>query len=86
MTIVFTIIFCLSLAAGAALGYITQTDALGYAVNMVIGGFIGSSIIALLFSWLYFFQQETDQEKIERLKQEINELKGNQFKGVKRLE
>lgn len=76
MTIVFTCIFCASLAAGAAWGYINQTDALGYAVNMVIGGFLGSSIIALLFSWLYFFQQETDREKIERLQQEINEIKG----------
>lgn len=81
MTIVFTIIFCLSLAAGAGWGYLTQADTLGYVVSMVIGGFIGSSIIALLFSWLYFFQQETDQEKIERLQQEINELKG-----IKRIE
>lgn len=81
MTIVFTIIFCLSLAAGAAWGYVTEASTLGYAVDMVIGGFLGSSIIALVFSWLYFFQKETDQEKIERLQQEINDLKG-----IKRLE
>ncbi len=80
ITFVFTIIFCLSIAAGWGFAYINGTDWIGYTVSIVIAGFIGSSIIALVFSWLYFFQKETDKEKIMRLKQEINELKG-----VKRL-
>ena len=76
ITIVFTFIFCLSLAAGWGVAYMNGQDLIGYAVSIIIGGFIGSSIIALVFSWLYFFQKETDREKIQRLQQEINEIKG----------
>lgn len=76
MTILFSMIFILSLAGGWLWGYLNKADIFGYAVSIVIGGFIGSSIIALLFSWLYFFQKETDQEKIQRLQEEINDIKG----------
>ena len=81
MTIFFSIIFCLSLGCGWAWGYVNQADLLGYGVSIVIGGFIGSCIISIIFTYLYFFQKETDKEKIERLKTEINELKD-----VKRIE
>jgi len=46
-----------------------------------VAGFLGSSIIALIFSYLYFFQKETDTDKIKRLVQEIN-----QIKEIKRIE
>jgi len=76
ITILFTTIFCLSLAAGWALAFYNGSDLLGYAMSIIIGGFAGSSIIALVFSWLYFFQKETDSEKIQRLREEINRIKG----------
>lgn len=81
MTILFSIIFCICMAGGWAWGYLNGYSYGGYAVSLMVAGFIGSSIIALLFSWLYFFQKETDKEKILRLQQEINEIKD-----VKRLE
>lgn len=76
ITILFGLIFLLSLAAGWGWAYLHGMDVIGYAVSIIIGGFIGSSIVALVFSWLYFFQKETDREKVQRLRQEINELKG----------
>ena len=81
MTILFSIIFCISLAGGWAFAHLNGYSAWGVAASIICGGFIGSSLIALIFTWLYLFQKETDQEKIQRLRQEINELKA-----VKRIE
>lgn len=81
MNIIFGIIFVLSIAGGAAWGYINNLTIAGYIISLSVAGFIGSSVIALIFSYLYFYQQETDKEKIQRLQQEINEIKG-----VKKLE
>ena len=81
MNIVFGIIFCLSLAGGWGYGYLHDQTITGYVISIAISGFIGSSVVALLFSWLYFFQKETDREKIERLQKEINDLRQ-----VKRIE
>ena len=76
ITILFSIIFSLCLTAGWAWGYVNGMGLMGYTVSILVGGFIGSSIIALVFSWLYFFQKETEKEKIQRLRQEINQIKG----------
>ncbi len=75
MTIIFTIIFLLSIAGGAAWGYINDLTAIGYFMSLAVAGFAGSSSIALIFSYLYFYQTETDGEKMERLQLEIKDLK-----------
>lgn len=76
MYIIFSIIFLLSIAGGAAWGYINNLTVAGYIMSLAVAGFIGSSLIALIFSYLYFYQKETDKEKIQRLQQEISELRG----------
>ncbi len=81
MVIIFGVIFILSLAAGWAFGYLNQMPLFDTFVCVGIAGFIGSSLIALIFSFLYFFQKETDSDKIQRLVQEINQLKE-----IKRIE
>ncbi|MCG8637869.1 MAG: hypothetical protein MI863_28850 [Desulfobacterales bacterium] len=81
MYIVFSIIFILSLAGGAAWSYINNLTVFGTLICLTVAGFIGSSVIALIFSYLYFYQKETDKEKIRRLQEEINELKE-----IKRIE
>jgi uncharacterized membrane protein (DUF485 family) len=81
MVIMFGVIFILSLVAGGAFGYINQMPLFDTLVCVGVAGFIGSSIIALIFSYLYFFQKETNTDKIERLVQEIN-----QIKEIKRIE
>ncbi len=81
MTIIFTIIFLLSIAGGAAWGYINNLTITGYLMSLAVAGFIGSAVIALIFSYLYFYQEETDQDKIKRLRHEINDLKE-----IKRIE
>ncbi|RLB88742.1 MAG: hypothetical protein DRH26_12985 [Deltaproteobacteria bacterium] len=81
MVMIFGVIFILSLAAGWAFGYINQMPLFDTFVCVGIAGFISSSIIALIFSFLYFFQKETDSDKIQRLVQEINQLKE-----IKRIE
>ena len=58
MKYIFALIFILSLAAGAAFGYFNDYTWIGYTIAFAVSGFIGSSIIALLFSYLYFFQKE----------------------------
>ncbi len=74
MYIIFSIIFVLSLAGGAAWSYINNLAVFETLISMMISGFIGSSIIAVIFSYLYFYQKETDKEKIQRLQEEINEI------------
>lgn len=81
MNILFSIIFVLSIAAGWAWSYTNGLSLGGTLVCLVVGGFIGSSIIAVIFSYLYFYQKETDKEKIQRLQLEINEVKQ-----IKRIE
>lgn len=75
MNIIFSLIFVFSLAGGWAWAHFKDFALAQTLVCMVTAGFIGSCLIALVFSYLYFWQQETDREKIQRLKQEINELK-----------
>jgi len=81
MVIIFGVIFILSLVAGWAVGYINLMALFDTFVCVGVAGFLGSSIIALIFSYLYFFQKETDTDKIKRLVQEIN-----QIKEIKRIE
>jgi Co/Zn/Cd efflux system component len=75
MAVIFGIIFILSLAAGWAFGHINQMSLFDTLICIGVAGFIGSSIIALIFSFVYFFQKETDQDKIKRLIEEINQIK-----------
>lgn len=75
MVIIFGIIFILSIAAGWTFGYINQMPVFDTLICVGIAGFIGSSIIALIFSCLYFFEKETNEDKIQRLVQEINQIK-----------
>lgn len=81
MKFIFTFIFILSLTAGGAFGYYNHYDWIGYTMVLAISGFIGSSIIAVLFSYLYLFQKDSvDQVLIPPDKtiihqQEIKEIK-----------
>ncbi|MDD9304849.1 MAG: hypothetical protein HUK40_21900 [Desulfobacter sp.] len=72
MNIIFTIIFLLSIAGGAAWGYINNLTVWGYIISLTISGFIGSMIIALIFTYLYFFQKESKQQGPV---QKLNDLK-----------
>lgn len=67
MGIIFSIIFILSLAAGAAFGYYHHYTWVQYIISFAISGFIGSSIIALLFSYLYLFQKDADTPEPQNL-------------------
>ena len=81
MYIIFGGIFIFSIAGGWGVGHINQMPLFDTLICVVVGGFVGSSIIALIFSYLYFLQKETDGDKIMRLQQEIN-----QIKEIKRIE
>ena len=81
MYIIYSVIFILSLVAGWAFGHLYEMSLVETLACIVIAGFIGSSIIGVIFTYLYFLQKETDQEKILRLQQEIN-----QIKQIKRIE
>ncbi|MBA3009702.1 MAG: hypothetical protein KKF12_12370 [Proteobacteria bacterium] len=81
MYIIFGVIFIFSLTAGWAVGYFNQMPWFETFICIGIAGFLGSSLIAVLFSCLYFFQKETDGDKIKRLEQEINQIK--QIKRIK---
>jgi hypothetical protein len=80
MNFIFAFIFILSLTAGGAFGYYNQYDWIGYIFAFAVSGFIGSSIIAILFSYLYFFQKDSVEqaprppEKNINLQQEIKKI------------
>ena len=59
MKFIFTFIFILSLTAGGAFGYYSHFGWIGYTISFAVSGFLGSSIIAVLFSYLYFFQRDS---------------------------
>ena len=58
MKLISTFIFILIMTAGGAFGYYRHYDWIVYTITFAVSGFIGSSIIALLFSYLYLFQKE----------------------------
>ena len=84
MKYIFTAIFILSLGGGWAFARFLDLSTAATLACLAGAGFIGSSIIALLFAFFYFFYEETDKEKIERLQEEIAELKKDN--ALKRLE
>ena len=75
MIYIFSLIFILSLAGGWAIAHILDLSPAATLACLAGAGFAGSSIIALVFTFLYFFHQETDKEKIQRLQEEIEKLK-----------
>lgn len=75
MTGLFSLIFIISLISGFAYGWINNFSGIEYFIPVVIGGFFGSSLIAILFSYLYFTQKETDEDTIKRLTNEIAQQK-----------
>nr|WP_321404292.1 hypothetical protein [uncultured Desulfobacter sp.] len=80
MNYIFALIFILTLAAGGAFGYYNQYTWIEYIFAFAVSGFIGSSIIAILFSYLYLFQKESDEqapvppERTINFQQEIKKL------------
>lgn len=75
MTLIFTLIFLFSLCAGFAYGWLQDGFGIRMMASMFVGGFFGTGIIALLFTYFYFLHKETDTEKIKRLKDEIRTIK-----------
>ena len=59
MKFIFAFIFILSLTAGGAFGYYNHYNWVEYTIALAVSGFIGSSIIAILFSYLYLFQKDS---------------------------
>lgn len=72
MKLIFTFIFILSMAAGTALGYYKHYDWVGYTITLAVSGFIGSSIIALLFSYLYLFHKEKIEQEHLMIENQTN--------------
>lgn len=75
MTGLFSFIFVASVILGFIYGWINHLSGLQLFIPIIIGGFFGSCLIAILFTYLYFTHEETNKEKIERLKNEIAQLK-----------
>ncbi|MCG8566349.1 MAG: hypothetical protein MI747_14825 [Desulfobacterales bacterium] len=84
MVYIYTCIFILTMAAGAGYAWLGEFTPVQWVVCLTISGFLGSSIVALIFTFFFFFRRENEQEKIQRLQDEIVQLK--QQKQLKRLE
>ncbi|MCG8551820.1 MAG: hypothetical protein MI799_15565 [Desulfobacterales bacterium] len=80
MNFIFALIFILSLTAGGAFGYYNHYNWIGYTIALAVSGFIGSSIIAMLFSYLYLFQRDSVEstplppDRTINLQQEIKKI------------
>ncbi|WP_320045113.1 hypothetical protein [uncultured Desulfobacter sp.] len=80
MNIIFAVIFILSLTAGGAFGYYNNYNWIGYTIALAVSGFIGSSIIAIIFSYLYLFQRDSVEQnplppdKTINLQQDIKKI------------
>ena len=84
MVYIYSLIFIITMALGGTFAWMENYTPVQWVMAMTISGFIGSSIIALMFTFFYFFRKETDQEKVQRLEDEVIRLK--QQKQLKRLE
>ena len=72
MKLLFSFIFILSLTAGGAFGYYSHYDWIGCTIALAVSGFVGSSIIAILFSYLYLFQKDSVEHEPMPPKRTIN--------------
>lgn len=80
MKFIFAFIFIMCMAGGTAFGYYNHYNWPGYTITLAVSGFIGSSIIALIFSYMYLFQKDDIKQEpfgADRqinLKQEIKKI------------
>jgi uncharacterized membrane protein len=75
MTWLAIVIFILSVTLGGIYGWLNQFSGFQMVIAAGVSGFLGSCVIALGFTWLYFTQAESDEEKIQRLTDEIDRLR-----------
>ena len=83
MIIWYSLIFIFIMAGGGFFAYTHNFNMVEWIITIGISGFIGSSAVALLFSFFFFFRRENKAEKVERLKTEIQKTK--QLNQLKRL-
>ncbi len=75
------------MAAGVAVGYYHHYTWVGYTITLAISGFVGSSIIAVLFSCLYLFQKDADVPNSQDVNPDMNQDKKiSQDQGIKKIE
>jgi uncharacterized membrane protein (DUF106 family) len=75
MTVLFSFIFVSSLILGFVYGWLNHFSGFQLLIPVIIGGFFGSCLVAIVFTYLYFTHVETDKEKIKRLKDENDPFK-----------
>jgi uncharacterized membrane protein (DUF106 family) len=75
MTGLFSCIFIFSLILGFGYGWMNEFSGFQLLVCTSVSGFLGSCVVAILFTYLYFTHVETDKERIKRLKHEITQFK-----------
>lgn len=75
MIVVYSLIFVSGLVMGFVYGWINHFSSLQMFVPVVVGGFFGSCIVAVLFTYLYFTHTQTNDEEIQTVKNEIALLK-----------
>ena len=75
MTALFSFIIVLSLVLGFIYGWLQDAGGIHMLISVIVAGFLGSCAAAIGFTYYYFTHEETDKEKIQRLKHEINQLK-----------
>jgi ABC-type amino acid transport system permease subunit len=63
------------LGLGFAYGWVSHVSSLEMVISIIVGGFFGTCLVAVLFTCHYFFAGETDQDKMDRPRQEIARLK-----------
>ena len=85
MIIWYSLIFIFTMAGGIFFASTHDFDLIEWVLTIGISGFIGSSAIALVFSFFFFFRRENEAEKVERLEAEIQKTKhSNQLKRLPR--
>jgi len=75
MTTLFSLIIVLSLILGFIYGWSQDADGIHMLISVIVSGFLGSCVAAIVFTYHYFTHEETGKEKIQRLKHEIKQFK-----------
>lgn len=66
MTVLFSFIFIAGLILGFVYGWLKHFSGFQLLIPVIVGGFFGSCMVAIVFTYLYFTHVETDKEKNQK--------------------
>ena len=72
---IYFVLFFIGIIIGAVIGWIQYSHFVPVIIGMALGGFLSSGLAAVHFTYMYFFFEESDKHRINRLKKQIKKAR-----------